>query len=46
VSIIQKLYKADDFDFSLKKGSTAIDKGVIIPQVTDGYTGSAPDSAR
>jgi hypothetical protein len=43
VSIVQKLYEAKDFDFSLKKGSAAIDKGMVIPQVTDGYTGSAPD---
>ncbi len=40
---IRNLYKAEDFDFSLKPGSAAVDKGAIIPNVTDGYTGSAPD---
>jgi hypothetical protein len=40
---VQKLYKAADFDFSLKAGSAAIDKGVPLPNVTDGFTGRAPD---
>jgi hypothetical protein len=43
VKIIQKLYKAEDFDFRLKPGSAAVDKGIVIPQVTDGFTGAAPD---
>ncbi|HZY09445.1 MAG TPA: hypothetical protein VFE69_16925, partial [Ilumatobacteraceae bacterium] len=30
-------------DFSLRAGSAAIDKGTVVPQVTDGYTGAAPD---
>lgn len=30
-------------DFHLNSNSKAIDKGVIIPGVTDGYTGKAPD---
>ena len=33
----------DGLDFSLRPGSAAIDKGTVIPQVTDGYTGAAPD---
>jgi hypothetical protein len=40
---VQKLYKAEDFDFRLKAGSAAIDKGVILPNVTDAFTGLAPD---
>jgi hypothetical protein len=40
---VQKLYKAADFDFSLKSGSAAIDRGVVLPNVTDGFTGKAPD---
>jgi hypothetical protein len=40
---VQKLYKATDFDFSLKQGSAAIDKGVALPNITDGFSGSAPD---
>jgi hypothetical protein len=40
---VQKLYKAEDFDFRLKAGSAAIDKGVVLPNVTDAFTGLAPD---
>ena len=40
---VQKLYKAEDLDFRLKTGSAAIDRGVILPGVTDGFTGAAPD---
>jgi hypothetical protein len=43
LSKIQKLYDAKDFDFSLKPGSAAIDKAAVLPNVTDGYTGAAPD---
>jgi hypothetical protein len=39
----QRLYKPKDFDFRLKPGSAAIDAGTILPTITDGYTGSAPD---
>ena len=41
---VQKLYKADDFDFRLKPASAAVDRGV---RAADGdrriCTGSAPD---
>jgi hypothetical protein len=40
---VQRLYKAEDFDFRLKPGSAAVDKGVELPNVTDGFTGRAPD---
>ena len=40
---IQKLYDAKDMDFRLKAGSAPVDKGKVIPNITDGYTGSAPD---
>jgi hypothetical protein len=43
VKNVQKLYKAEDFDFRLKAGSAAIDTGVILPNVTDAFTGVAPD---
>jgi len=33
----------EDFDFRLKPGSAAIDRGVTLPNVTDGFTGQAPD---
>ncbi len=40
---VQKLYRAEDFNFSLKPDSAAVDRGVIIPNVTDGFSGRAPD---
>jgi hypothetical protein len=40
---VQKVYKAEDFDFRLKPGSAAIDRGVNLPNVTDGFAGQAPD---
>ena len=39
----QRLYKPGDFDFALKPGSAAIDRGTVLPTITDGYTGPAPD---
>ena len=43
VSSLQKLYKAEDFDFRLKPGSAAVDKGTALPNVTEGFAGRAPD---
>jgi hypothetical protein len=40
---VQKVYKAEDFDFSLKPGSAAVDRGIVLPNVNDGFTGRAPD---
>ena len=40
---LQKLYKAEDFDFRLKPGSAAVDRGVALPNVTDGFSGRSPD---
>ena len=40
---VQKLYKAEDLDFRLKPGSAAVDRGVALPNVTDGFNGRAPD---
>jgi hypothetical protein len=40
---VQRLYKAEDFDFRLKPGSAAVDKGVVLHNVTDGFNGAAPD---
>jgi hypothetical protein len=39
----QRLYRPADFDFRLKPGSAAVDRGVVLPGVTDGYAGKAPD---
>jgi hypothetical protein len=40
---VQRLYTFKDVDFRLRPGSAAIDRGVVIPNVTDGFTGRAPD---
>jgi hypothetical protein len=40
---VQLLYKAEDSDFRLKPGSAAVDRGVVLPNVTDGFAGQAPD---
>lgn len=40
---VQKLYKAEDFDFRLKPAAAPVDRGVELPNVTDDFTGRAPD---
>jgi hypothetical protein len=40
---VQTVYKAEAFDFGLKSGAAAIDRGVVLPNVTDGFAGRAPD---
>jgi hypothetical protein len=40
---VQKLYKAEDFDFRLKPGSAPVDKGIVLANVTDDFAGRAPD---
>jgi hypothetical protein len=40
---VQLLYNPADFDFRLKAGSKAIDAGVVLPTINDGFTGKAPD---
>jgi hypothetical protein len=40
---VQKVYKAETFDFRLKPNSAAVDKGTKVGNVTDGFTGQAPD---
>jgi hypothetical protein len=40
---VQTLYDARDLDFRLRAGSRAIDRGLVLPTVTDGFTGRAPD---
>ena len=42
-SRVQKVYKAEDFDFGLREGAAAVDRGTLLPTVTTGFTGSAPD---
>ena len=43
LATVQRLYEAEDLDFRLRPGSGAIDRGIALPNVTDGYTGQAPD---
>lgn len=43
VNTLQHLYRAEDFDFRLKEGSAAVDRGVRIPNVTDDFSGGEPD---
>ena len=43
VSTLQRVYDAEALDFRLRPGSAAVDQGMVLPSVTDGFTGSAPD---
>jgi hypothetical protein len=40
---VQKVYRAEDFDFRLKPTSAAVDRGIALPNITDGFGGKAPD---
>ena len=42
-SNVQRLHKAEDLDFRLKPGSAAIDRGMVLPNITDGFAGQKPD---
>jgi hypothetical protein len=37
------VYHAMDLNFTLKQGSKAVDAGVLIPTVNEGFAGKAPD---
>jgi hypothetical protein len=39
----QRLYNPEDMDLRLKPGSSAVDAGLELPTITDGFTGKAPD---
>jgi len=39
----QRLYRPDEFDFSLKPDAAARNKGMILPNINDNYEGNAPD---
>ena len=43
IANLQQLYKAEDLNFSLVRGSAAIDSGLVLPNVSDDFTGRAPD---
>jgi hypothetical protein len=40
---VQRLYNFRDYDFRLRPGSIAIDRGVAIANLNDGFSGKAPD---
>ena len=39
----RRFYRPDEFDFTLNARSRAVDAGVVLPNVNDGFTGKAPD---
>jgi len=39
----RKLYEPEKLDFRLRPRSAAIDKGMVLPTITDGFKGTAPD---
>ena len=39
----EQLYTPEQVDLRLKAGSRAVDAGVVLPGITDGFTGKAPD---
>ncbi len=39
----QKVYYPSGLDFHLRPGSAAVDAGEVLPTITDGFTGKAPD---
>ena len=38
-----RIYRPEDFDFSLTPGTAAVDAGRVLAGVTDGFSGKAPD---
>jgi len=38
-----KIYPLKGYDFRLKAGAKAVDAGCVLPNLTDGYIGKAPD---
>jgi len=40
---LQRLYNAEDLDFSLVRGAAAVDRGLVLPNVSDIFNGRAPD---
>ena len=43
ISDPQRIYKATDYDFSLRPDSAAVDAGQPLPNITDNFAGRAPD---
>ncbi|MGE0757112.1 MAG: hypothetical protein AB7F89_03605 [Pirellulaceae bacterium] len=38
-----KTYEPSDYDLQLARGGVAVDRGVVLTQVSDGFAGTAPD---
>jgi hypothetical protein len=38
-----RVFDVETLNFRLKAGGAAVDKGVVLPNINDGYAGSAPD---
>jgi hypothetical protein len=38
-----RVVRPDEVDLRLREGSAAVDAGVVLPNITDGYSGKAPD---
>lgn len=43
LATVQRVHDARTLDFNLKEGSVAVDAGITIPNITDGFNGDAPD---
>ncbi len=39
----EAVYTPEGIDFTPKAGSAALDAGCVLPNITDGYIGKAPD---
>jgi len=37
------MYSIEEVDYRLRRGATAIDAGMVLPGVNDGFSGRAPD---
>jgi hypothetical protein len=40
---VQRVLRAEDYDFRLRPGSAAVDKGLVLPTVSEEFQGQAPD---
>jgi hypothetical protein len=40
---VQRLYDFKALDFRLRPGAVAVDRGVSLPNINDGFNGKAPD---
>jgi hypothetical protein len=43
LSDFTRIYKTEELDFRLKPDAVAVDKGCMLPNINDGFTGQAPD---